>query len=233
MGREIGRLGVQRVEDRLDQDDVGTAVDQPANLLGIGDAQVVEGHGAEAGIVDVGRDGGGAVGRAQRPGDEAAAPVLALGPQQGALGEPRPVAVQLVDRILHAVVGLGDGGGREGVGLDDVGARHRIGVVDRLDGVGLGQRQEVVVALEVAFAGLEAMAPEVALLVVQALDLGAHGAVEHQDALARRRGQRPQDLRAVLAALDHASRAVGEQGVDVLAHAVLRSVTCSYKDIVI
>ena len=34
---EDRRLGVQRVEDRLDQDQVGAAVDQPADLLGIGD----------------------------------------------------------------------------------------------------------------------------------------------------------------------------------------------------
>ena len=35
---EDRRLGVQRVEDRLDQDDVGAAVDQAAQLLAIGDA---------------------------------------------------------------------------------------------------------------------------------------------------------------------------------------------------
>ncbi len=39
---EDRRLGVQRVEDRLDQDDVGAAVDQAAQLLAIGDAQIVE-----------------------------------------------------------------------------------------------------------------------------------------------------------------------------------------------
>ena len=33
---EDRRLGVERVEDRLDQDDVGAAVDQAADLLGIG-----------------------------------------------------------------------------------------------------------------------------------------------------------------------------------------------------
>ena len=77
------------------------------------------------------------------------------------------------------------------------------------------------------------MAAEVALLVVQALDLRPHRAVEHQDALAGGRRQGAEDLGPVLAPFDHATRAVGEQGVDVLAHAVLRSVTCSYKDIVI
>ena len=36
---EDGRLGVQRVEDRFDQDEVGAAVDQAADLLAVGDAQ--------------------------------------------------------------------------------------------------------------------------------------------------------------------------------------------------
>ena len=42
LGREDRRLGVQRVEDRFDQDDIGAAVDQAAQLLAIGDAQIVE-----------------------------------------------------------------------------------------------------------------------------------------------------------------------------------------------
>ena len=33
---EDRRLGVQRVEDGLDQDEVGAAVDQAADLLGVG-----------------------------------------------------------------------------------------------------------------------------------------------------------------------------------------------------
>ncbi len=47
LARENGRLGVERVEDRLDQDDVRAAVDQAADLLGISRAQVVERDGAD------------------------------------------------------------------------------------------------------------------------------------------------------------------------------------------
>ncbi len=39
---EDGRLGVQRIEDRLDQDDIGAAVDQTVDLLAIGQPQIVE-----------------------------------------------------------------------------------------------------------------------------------------------------------------------------------------------
>ena len=51
----------------------------------------------------------------------------------------------------------------------------------------LRQRQQVVVALEMALAADETLAAEVALLEREALNLGAHRAVEHEDALARRR----------------------------------------------
>ena len=60
-------LGVERVEDRLDQQQVGAAVEQAAHLLAIGRAQLVEGDGAEAGIGHVRRDRRGAVGRPEAP----------------------------------------------------------------------------------------------------------------------------------------------------------------------
>ena len=128
LDREDRRLGVERVEDRLEQDEVGAAVDQAARRLAIGRDEIVEGDGAEAGIVDVGRDRGGAVGRADGAGDEAR-PVRRLARSTmsaGLAGEPRALAVQLVGEPLHAVVGLGDRGRGEGVGLDDVGAGAEI-----------------------------------------------------------------------------------------------------------
>ena len=65
------RLRVQRVEDRLEQQQVDAAVDQPADLLAVGVAHVRERVGAERRVVDVGRDRQRAVGRADRAGDEA------------------------------------------------------------------------------------------------------------------------------------------------------------------
>ena len=70
-------LGVQRVEDGLDQQEIGAAVEQALDLLAIGGAQIVEGDGAVAGIGHVRRDRGGAVGRADRAGDKAGLAVLA------------------------------------------------------------------------------------------------------------------------------------------------------------
>src|SRR5690606_40841122 len=48
---------------------------------------------------------------------------------------------------LHAIIGLRDCGGGEGVGLHDVRAGFGVGVVDILDGLWLGKDEQVVVAL--------------------------------------------------------------------------------------
>jgi hypothetical protein len=63
------------------------------------------------------------------------------------------------------------------------GARREIGVVDPAHDVGLRQRQEVVVALEVVRVVVKPAA-EVGLRQPALLDLRAHGAVHHEDALA-------------------------------------------------
>ena len=53
LDREQRRLGIQGVEDRLDQEHVDTAVDQPANLFVVGRGQLVKGDGPERRILDI------------------------------------------------------------------------------------------------------------------------------------------------------------------------------------
>ena len=57
--------------------------------------------------------------------------------------------------------------------------------MDVFDRLRLGQRQQVIVALQAALAGMKTIAAEMRLVETQALDLGAHRPVEQQDALAR------------------------------------------------
>ena len=191
------RLGVQRVEDRLDQDDVGPAVDQAAQLFAIGDAQIVEGDGAIAGIVHVRRNGCRAVGGPERTGHEPALAVFLLGANGSAAHEARAIAVQLIDHILHAVIGLCDAGGGKGVGFDDVGTSLGVGVVNILNGLGLGQDEKVVVALLMARATAETVAAEMVLTKAKALNLRAHRAVKNKNTLARGSLQRGKDFLAV------------------------------------
>ena len=57
--------------------------------------------------------------------------------------------------------------------------------MDVADGVGQGEDQQVVVAAHVADPVLEALAAIAGLVQLQLLDHRAHGAVEHEDTLAR------------------------------------------------
>ncbi len=184
------RLGVQGVEDRLDQDQVRPAVNQAPQLLAVRQAQVVEANRAVAGVVHVRRHRGGAVRRPERSRHETPPPVRGLGALGGAADQTRAVAVQFVDHRAHAVVGLRDGSGGEGVGLQNVRTCHGVGVVDPLDGIGLGEDQKVIVTLLVTVADAETVAAELLLMEVEPLDLRPHGAVKDQDPLARGRLQR-------------------------------------------
>ncbi len=195
--REDRRLGVERVEDRLDQQKLGAAVDEAARLLVIGGNQIVEGNRAETGIGDIRRDRRGAVRRPERARDETAAAVFLLREHRRLAREPRAGEVQLVGDFLHAVIGLRDAGGGKGVGLDDIGARTEIMVVNVADRLRLGEVEKIVVSPHLAVPGVEARAAKRALVEPQRLDHRAHGAVEHEDALARGLAQRALDFGAV------------------------------------
>ena len=95
--RDEGGLGVQGVEDRLDQEEVHAAFDQSPGLLGIGVAKLLEGDGAEGRVVHVRSDREGLRGRPQGTRHEAgllrgpAAPAPGGGP-----GDARGRQIQLV-----------------------------------------------------------------------------------------------------------------------------------------
>ena len=106
-------------------------------------------------------------------------------------------------RILASVSGLflkekivqPDGRAAEGVGLNQVRPGLEILGVNFLDDFWLGQKQEFVAALEVfPFPVREAGAAEILLTQLVALHHRAHGAIEHDDALAHERLERVQDF---------------------------------------
>ena len=71
----------------------------------------------------------------------------------------------------------------EGVGRYDVGAGAEIGEVDLANLRRLAEDEQVVVSAHLAVPGIEARAAIALLVEPERLDHGAHGAVQHQDAL--------------------------------------------------
>ena len=149
--REQRGLAVQRVEDRLDEEEVGAAFGEALDRFAVRRDELVEADIARTGIVDVGRDRRRAVRRPERAGDEARLAGRARGPGVGALaGEPCRGGVDVAHAAAaRPIVGLRDRRRVERIGAHDVGAGLEIGVVDRADDIGLRQREEIVVALDV------------------------------------------------------------------------------------
>src|SRR5690606_28517338 len=81
--------------------------------------------------------------------------------------------------------------------LENIRARHRVGIMNFLDCLGLGQRQKVVIALKLAVAGAETIAAKMFLMEAKPLNLGSHCAIEDQDALTRCLGESCQHFGAV------------------------------------
>jgi hypothetical protein len=124
--------------------------------------------------------------------------VLGVGPRapatkrglSGVLNDARRGQVHLARQEAHLVVVLRDRGGAEGVGLDQVGARGQVALVDVADHVGPREAEQLVVALHVLVEVLEALTPVLGLAQLEALDHGAHGAIEDGDAVLQDVGQR-------------------------------------------
>ena len=175
-------LEVERVDDRLGEDHIGPPVDEATRLLDVGLPHLVEGRGPKSGVVHVGRQRQRLVGRPQRSRHESR-PIGGLGGPsvRDFARDPSALAVDLVDVVFEQVVRLGDSRAAEGVGLDDVRARFEERVVDLGHRLGLGQTQDIVVALEVLGVIHEAVAAVVGLRELLLLQHRAHGAVEKHD----------------------------------------------------
>ena len=178
------RLRVQRVEDRLDQQEVDAAVAERRDLLLVGRLHLPERDRAIGRILDLRRQGERDVERPYRAGDE---PWLVGRPRspgvRGGTCEARSFEAHLRGVALEGVVRLPDRGRREGVRRRDVRAGLEVRVVDLGDDLRCGQIQEVGIALDVVRVRREALAAVHLLRQLATVDEDAPGSVEHQDAL--------------------------------------------------
>ena len=97
--------------------------------------------------------------------------------------QPCALQVDVPNRGLQPIIVLGDGRGREGVGLGDIRAGGEVLVVQVCDDVRPGQAQDVVVALHLAWVVLEPVAAVVGFGQAPLLEHHAPGSVEDQHAL--------------------------------------------------
>ena len=177
-------LGVERVEHRLDQQEIGSAIHKAPCLLAVGRLQCLEGRVAKGWIRDIRRQGSRHVGGADRPCHEARAVRLRV--VAGVHGLPPNAGgghIQFIGQVGEAKVRQGNAGGRKGVGGYDVRPGIQVLPVDVPNDPGLGQAQQVVAAHDGRH-----MVPEPVAGVVRGgqplfLKQRAHGTVQDQDAL--------------------------------------------------
>ncbi len=108
-GKDAG-LGVERIGNGLEQQQIGAAIDEPIDGLGVGCGDVVEAHCAVAGAVDVGGHGSGLVRRPECAGDIAPPSVPGLGQLRRFAGQSGAGDIQLIGEGLHAIIGHDNGG---------------------------------------------------------------------------------------------------------------------------
>ena len=189
-------LGVQRVEDRLDQDHVDAAFDQPARRLGITRGELVETGVAEARIVHLRRERRRAARGPQRAGDEAWPGRARRRLVRRAARNPGRGEVELVHQPFHAVIRLRRRAGIERIRLDDVRTGIEIAAVDLRDQLRSCDRQQIVVTFEVALRIAESFAAIFRLAQAVRLDDRAHCAVEDEDPLVEQTAELTQPLLA-------------------------------------
>ena len=181
--REHRGLGVQRVEDGLDQQQVGAPCDQAAGGDRIVVDQRIEVDVAKTGVVDIRRDRQGARGRTEHAGTEARLAGIRCSEFVAQFADDaRTLDVDLIGQLAQTVLRLGHPRRVEGTGLDDVGAGLEVRAMDAGHRVRAGQHQQVVVALQVARMVRQTAAAVVGLGQLQLLDHRAHRAIQDQDA---------------------------------------------------
>ena len=136
---ENGGLDVQGIEDGFHQQQVGAAKQQLPGRLGVVFGQLIEADIARLWGIHIGHDGGGAWGRAQHPGHKARflgrLPGFRI---RGGTRQAHRRAIDFGDQSGLVIVRLGQGGGIETVGADDVRPDIEIGPVYAADQLGAG-----------------------------------------------------------------------------------------------
>ena len=142
-------LGVQRVEDRLDHQQIDAALDQGLHLLEIAGPDLLESHGSIGRVFHPRREREGGLGGPDRADHEARLLGCSRRPLVAdAAGEPSACEAHLGSEILESIIGLTERGRRESVAGDEIGARVEVGVVNIPNDIRSSQIEQVGIAGE-------------------------------------------------------------------------------------
>ena len=175
------RLRIERVEHRLDQQDVGAALLETACCLRVSVAELVERNLAVRRVVDARRKRKRHVGGAEGPGHESV--LVMVG---GGAREPGAFQVHFVDVLFESVVGLRHARRGEGVGGDDVGAGLEVFAMHLRDELRLRQAEDVAVVAQRLGVIAEPLAAKLLVGETFVLQHHAHRAVEDYDPLLKK-----------------------------------------------
>ena len=184
--REEGGLGDQRVKNRLHQQQIHAAVEEPSGLFVVRGGDFVKVCAARRRIVRIGRERRGFVRRPERAGDEA-------GPTgMGRHHRVRRTAstagrgdIDFIGQRLQAVIRQRKRLRVESVGLNQVGAGFEVLLVNFLNEPRLREAEQIVQTLEALVPVLESFAAICQFVQLVLLHHGTHRAVEDDDAFAQ------------------------------------------------
>ena len=211
-GKQRG-LGVESVENGFNGQEIHSSLEQRFRLIGVGLTELIKVCRPESGIIHIRRERERHRQRSHGAGHEAAGSGLLRFLISGAPGDLRGGQVDLaneraeirvIDHLLEKLLVLAavgrfmrkekvvqaDGGGAEGIGFDDVGPGLEILVMNFRDHLRLGELEQLEAALEILARPMaEALAAIILFREFVALDHGAHGAVEEDDAFLEEGGE--------------------------------------------
>jgi hypothetical protein len=96
--------------------------------------------------------------------------------------ETRSLQIQLPDQGFHSVVGLRHGRGIESIGGNDVRAGQQVFTMDACDDLGLRDRQQIIVAAQIAAPVDKTLTSKIRLGQPMPLNHRAHGTVQNDQA---------------------------------------------------
>ena len=177
-----GSLGIERIEDGLDEQCIHTAFNECFYLFVVGFHQFVVGDASLSGVIHIGADGACLVGRANGTYHKAG-----LGGSTHGIGlttcNGYSSKVDLAAQMLATIIGHRDALRIEGAGLDDVDAHTEVAAMNIGYHLGLAEAEQVVVALLQTWKVSKTFTAEVRFGESELLYHSAHGTVENQDAL--------------------------------------------------